>query len=111
MPDRDLLAEATPRPWYVSDDPPRPFQGGLPLRELDSRRSLMSLPAKVAVTPHRRADAALIVRAVNEHEALCEVDTAMRELHAGQGLSQDWWGRAVSALARLDALRADKEKE
>lgn len=58
-----------------------------------------------------QANAALIVRAVNEHDALCAVadaaKTALDELSDGRGLSQFNGAHLQSALSTLAAIRKE----
>lgn len=94
---RDLLAAATPRPWrhvyehrVVGEDTP------------------VAYTFSSGVNQNAVADAALIVRAVNEYAALLDCVDPLRAATTAGGPAS--LGVALSdaraALARLDALRS-----
>jgi hypothetical protein len=76
------VSKATARPWEVYD---RVADGDLPHPGFDGEacciRSVTDRDADwIAEDVHRNADAALIVRAVNEYEALIDVAQAALEI-------------------------------
>jgi hypothetical protein len=82
---RDLLAAATPRPWYASSVVAKRIPGG----------NLVEVACE-------GANAALIVAAVNEYEALLDIAEFVRREIAGWGGHSE----ANNLLARLDAVRS-----
>lgn len=106
---RELLASATPRPWSL-------YKG------VDTRNSAVPKTVRAAVAGAWRfvaqankpdgADAALIVAAVNEYEALLEIAETARTVRDRIGPVRDEWDHTDElealdeALDRLDTLRA-----
>ena len=101
---------ATPRPWYVGaqndglfviDKPPRPVPADYPV-------DIPDVTLIASIDGYRPADAALIVTAVNEYDALKAVEAAARGAVtlASQGLTPHIQLQAISdTLAALDAIR------
>lgn len=116
---RDLLANATSRPWLWQECKPDRLGVSVPLiRTVDDQPESWQAVAELGFdAPEANAD--LIVAAVNEYEALLDIADAARE-----GI--DYWAaqpetvyteaipgvgrriRLAKALARLDALRSGR---
>lgn len=104
---RDLLAAASPRPWFVvglpwnqgepwinaeTEDP----HGGRYVCEFDSD-SIADMDQH-----NLDADAALIVTAVNEYEPLLDIEHEVRQIWKDDAYPL----RIARALGRLEALRS-----
>jgi hypothetical protein len=83
----ETMAEATKRPWYVGtqndilyiiDKPPRPAPTDYPA-DIPGLTVVAKLLASDFAT--ERANAALIVAAVNQHDALLKCAEALREIN------------------------------
>lgn len=98
----DPLTKADARPWTIYDrmadgDPPWPLYDG----EYCCIESADRSADWVAVEVLRNANAELIVRAVNEYEALLAVETEARRLFANDRMA----GLLREFLGQLDTLR------
>lgn len=102
---RDLLAAATPRPWFSTSKTAVNWQA-----DIFAETGCVAQYASVA-------DAKTIVAAVNEYEALLDLrhDVArLAAFHAAvyarrttkSAQIEDFLGDIATALARLDAIRA-----
>ena len=70
------FSKATPRPWTVKDDPVNPERGAVYIEGPNGWR--VQAIAECDVGDHdREANAALIVHAVNHHDALVEALTEL----------------------------------
>jgi hypothetical protein len=98
---RDLLAAATPRPWEPDGS-----------TAVSWERDIVQETSGAAIAQHVATDnAALIVAAVNEYEALLDLVTAATRIQADPHgtISDKNIDLLNAALARLDALRAERE--
>lgn len=99
---RELLAAATARPWFRRD-PTSPWSD---ITSKENNVCVMSDGGRLVTGARPDTDADLIVRAVNEYEALLDVTAAAGavldyEHQPSRGALSDLRG----ALARLDEVR------
>lgn len=104
-----LFADASPRPWKLGVI----FDDGQPLVtvEPESERGGPAYVAALGSVDHAesRADAELIVRAVNEYEALLDLERLVRRHHGREVSGESPYYtdcEECRALVRLDEVRA-----
>ena len=102
---RDLLRQATPRPWVVERDSHSGSYDYPTDEDCDWPWRIAGV-ANLAEEECSEADAALIVQAVNEYEALLDVAEQMEREHSHHHIPGTANCHGCELLARLDSVRA-----